>query len=106
VFHRAAAGAPTAERLMRSRYSAYVTGDTSYLLLTWHPSTRPASIVLDPKMRWYRLDIIGRTRGGLLDVTGTVEFTASYRLDTGPGSQHEISTFVREHGDWFYVAGN
>ncbi len=91
---------------MRSRYCAYVTGDTAYLLQTWHPSTRPASLVLDPTMLWYRLEIIARSRGGMLDSAGTVEFTASYRLDNLPGSQHEVSTFVREHGRWLYLDGN
>jgi len=104
-FHRGDAVAPTAERLMRSRYSAYLRGLPEYLLETWHPSTRPAELVLDPRLRWYRLDILGRTRGGMLDTEGTVEFRASYRIDTQPGSQHEVSSFVREGGRWFYVDG-
>ena len=33
--------APSAEALMRSRYSAYVFGLEDYLLATWHRSTRP-----------------------------------------------------------------
>ncbi|HSJ80118.1 MAG TPA: YchJ family metal-binding protein, partial [Thiobacillus sp.] len=35
--------APDAERLMRSRYSAYVLGLEAYLRATWHPATRPAA---------------------------------------------------------------
>ena len=31
----------TAEKLMRSRYTAYVLGRTDFLLATWHPNTRP-----------------------------------------------------------------
>ena len=84
---------------MRSRYSAYATGNAAYLLATWHPSTRPAG--LHPgDTRWYRLDILGTTKGGPLDRTGTVEFEAFYR----GGSQHENSSFVREQGRWFYLA--
>jgi SEC-C motif-containing protein len=90
---------------MRSRYSAYSRGLPEYLLSTWHPSTRPGSLVLDPTVRWYRLDILGRTGGGMLDTKGTVEFRASYRIDTQPGSQHETSSFVKENGSWFYVDG-
>src|SRR6266496_3948099 len=37
----AGAPAPTAESLMRSRYSAFAVGDTGYLLRTWHLSGRP-----------------------------------------------------------------
>ena len=33
--------APTAEALMRSRYTAFVVGDAAYLSATWHPGTRP-----------------------------------------------------------------
>ena len=104
-FHSGAAVAPTAERLMRSRYSAYSKGLPDYLLATWHPSTRPAELVLDPRLRWYRLDIIDRSRGGMLDTEGTVEFRASFRIDAEAGSQHEVSSFVREGGQWFYVDG-
>ena len=37
----------TAVALMRSRYSAYVLGDTDYLQRSWHPGTRPARLALD-----------------------------------------------------------
>ena len=46
-FH-AGTPAPTAEALMRSRYSAFAVGDAGYLLRTWHPSRRPADLALDP----------------------------------------------------------
>ena len=91
---------------MRSRYTAFVAGDIPYLLSTWHPSTRPPSLESEPGMKWCRLDILGRTGGGILDTVGTVEFIASYRSDTGAGSQHEISRFVRERRLWFYVDGD
>ncbi|MFZ2176709.1 MAG: YchJ family metal-binding protein, partial [Rhodococcus sp. (in: high G+C Gram-positive bacteria)] len=42
-YHRGVTTAPTAERLMRSRFSAFAVLDAEYLLATWHPSTRPAS---------------------------------------------------------------
>jgi SEC-C motif-containing protein len=95
--------APTAERLMRSRYSAYALGMPDYLVATWHRSTRPAELELDDGVRWWRLDILSRTRGGMLDSEGTVEFEAHYRASSGAGSQHEVSRFVREDGRWFYV---
>lgn len=85
---------------MRSRYSAFAIGNAAYLLETWHPSTRPATMELDADTRWYRLDILATSRGGPLDTTGTVEFEAFYR----GGSQRELSSFVRERGRWFYLA--
>jgi len=103
VFHRGDGTAPTAERLMRSRYSAFAVGDTDYLLATWHPSTRPATLELDPELRWYGLTIVRRENGGLLDNRGIVEFDASYRSPDGPGVQHGVSSFVRDKGAWFYL---
>ncbi|MGV8968903.1 MAG: YchJ family protein [Microbacteriaceae bacterium] len=99
-FHSGSALALTAERLMRSRYSAYVVGDSRYLLATWHPSTRPRSLDLTADAGWRGLTILGTRKGGLLDNRGTVEFEAVY----AGGSQHENSTFVKEDGFWFYVA--
>lgn len=88
---------------MRSRYSAYAVGDVDYLLKSWHPSTRPVDLTLDPQLRWYRLDIIATEHGGLLDQDGTVEFRAHYRTPDGPGDQHEVSRFTKHAGNWVYV---
>lgn len=95
--------APTAEKLMRSRYSAFAVGDADYLLSSWHPRTRPLSLSLDPAQRWLRLEVLTTTGGGLLHQKGTVEFRAYYRLGKQNGEQHENSTFVRENGLWLYV---
>lgn len=88
---------------MRSRFSAFAVGDASYLLATWHATTRPERLDLDPDTRWYRLDIVATEAGGLLERDGVVEFTAWYRHPDGNGSLHERSRFVREDGAWFYV---
>lgn len=102
-FHRGDAEAPTAEQLMRSRYSAFVVLDAAYLLRTWHPDTRPAQLELDPAVGWRRLDIVSTGRGGPLDTEGTVEFIAYYRHDGERGVQHETSRFLREDRRWYYV---
>jgi SEC-C motif-containing protein len=102
-FHRGETLAPSAERLMRSRYSAYVLGASRYLLATWHPNTRPATLELDPTIRWYLLDIVRTSRGGLLDTHGTVEFRAKYRRGSESGEQHENSRFTKEKRRWYYV---
>ncbi len=90
---------------MRSRFSAFAVGDVAYLLATWHPSTRPSELTLDPDVRWTRLDILARTRGGMLDTEGTVEFVAHFRSEAGAGSQRENSSFVRVSDGWSYVSG-
>ncbi len=90
---------------MRSRFSAFALGNAGYLLASWHPSTRPAGLELDPGLRWYRLDIVGTTRGGILDDVGTVHFRAYFKGDA-IGVQEEDSRFVREGRRWFYVDGS
>jgi SEC-C motif-containing protein len=104
-FLTALAQPPTAERMMRSRYTAYVLRHPGYLLATWHPSTRPAKLVLDPDIRWLGLEILRRTGGGMLETEGTVEFRATYRSEDTRLQQHEKSRFVRENRTWLYVDG-
>ncbi|MFB7250631.1 YchJ family protein [Microbacterium sp. NPDC056234] len=97
--------APTAERLMRSRFTAFARGDAAYLTRTWHPSTRPAQLELDDDIRWTRLDIVETARGGPFDREGVVLFEAFFREHGVAGSMRERSRFVREGRDWLYVDG-
>lgn len=95
--------AQTPEQLMRSRYSAFAVGHDVYLLATWHPSTRPATLTLDDRFAWRRLEVLEAHQDG---DRGVVAFVAHY-WDTEHrqrGEQAERSTFVREDGQWFYVA--
>ncbi|WP_437021002.1 YchJ family protein [Streptomyces sp. enrichment culture] len=100
--HHAGVAAPTAEALMRSRYSAFVERDEAYLLRTWHPRTRPARVGLDPGMRWTGLEILETSGGSAFHTTGTVTFRASFR----GGALHERSRFERVDGAWVYVDGD
>src|SRR6202000_2785531 len=74
----AGASAPTADLLMRSRFTAFATGDAGYLLRTWHSSSRPADLRLDPRQRWTRLAVLDSAGGGLFDAPGTGRFRAVY----------------------------
>lgn len=98
--------APTAERLMRSRYSAFVAGDVAHLSATWHASTRPESIETEPDLRWRRLVVLDREAGGPFDREGVVEFVAHWMQDGARGMLHERSRFVREERRWLYVDGD
>ncbi|MFP7761289.1 YchJ family protein [Marisediminicola sp. LYQ134] len=100
-----AAPAPSALRLMRSRFTAYALGDARYVLESWHPSTRPPTLELDPEQSFFRLDILSTTRGGMLDTEGTVEFVAHSRRHGERIEQHENSAFAKIDGRWFYVDG-
>jgi len=98
--------APTAEALMRSRYSAYVLKREDYLLATWHPSTRPAHLKLaaqQPAPSWLGLSVKRHDDGALEAV---VEFVARLRYGGGRAQRlHEVSRFLREDGRWYYVDG-
>lgn len=102
-FHDGAA-APTAEQLMRSRYSAFARALSSYLLDTWHSTTRPRRLVLDPEQEWLGLVVL-EARGGFLDAEGVVEFRATWRQRGVTEVLHERSRFVREDGRWVYLSG-
>ncbi|MGW7051427.1 YchJ family protein [Streptomyces sp. NPDC054887] len=102
-FHSGAAAAPTAEALMRSRYSAFAVRDAAYLSRTWHPATRPRTLDLDPAMRWQGLEILATTDGSAFHTTATVTFRAHYTHGGEAGSLHEQSRFERHEGAWVYV---
>ncbi|MFE9838929.1 YchJ family protein [Streptomyces sp. NPDC005551] len=101
-FHRGEAAAPTAEALMRSRYSAFVKRDEGYLLRTWHPGTRPPRVEFEPGMRWTGLEILETGGGSAFHSSGTVTFRAAY----AGGVLHERSRFERVEGAWVYVDGD
>ena len=96
--------APTAERLMRSRYTAYTRGDAGYLSATWAPETRPKALDLADGPEWLGLAIL-RAAGGAGDEAGTVEFRARYRAGGREEVLHETSRFRRDQGRWVYVDG-
>ncbi|MCR8670970.1 YchJ family protein [Agrococcus sp. HG114] len=102
--HRGDREAATAEQLMRSRFTAFALGDADWLLASWHPSTRPRSLELDPGIRWLRLDILSTAGGGPFDSEGTVVFEAHWVADGARGSMREASRFRRDR-IWQYVDG-
>lgn len=97
--------APSAEALMRSRYSAFVRELGDYLLATWHPSTRPTLLEPSPEgLRWLGLEV--RRHSVQDDDHATVEFVARSKLGGRAQRLHESSRFMREGGRWFYLDGD
>jgi SEC-C motif-containing protein len=96
--------APTAEALMRSRYTAYVRGLGNYLQDTWHSSTRPAAPpASDPAVQWLGLEVKRHAVTGPHDAE--VEFVARSKWGGRAHRLHETSRFVLEGPHWFYVDG-
>lgn len=104
--YHAGAAAPTAEALMRSRYSAYVLGVADYLEATWHERTRPESLALDgeARVKWLGLEVIRHEELG--DDQALVEFSARYKVNGKAFRMRETSRFIREAGRWYYVDGD
>jgi SEC-C motif-containing protein len=96
---------PTAEALMRSRYTAFTLQREDYLLATWHKSTRPQALGLaeDVLTKWIGL-VVKRYEQQDAD-HAIVEFIASYKVNGRAHKLHEVSRFEREEGRWFYVDG-
>ena len=89
---------------MRSRYSAFVLERASYLLATWHASTRPPTLSFEPYSRWLRLEVCAHIKTG--PAAAEVEFVARMRVAGKAVRLHERSRFVHEGGRWFYVDGD
>ena len=94
--------APDAQALMRSRYTAFTLEDEAYLQKTWHSSSRPEKIIRKQEpCKWIALNVIAHHQE---EQTATVEFIAKYKLNGRAEKMHEVSRFVFEDGQWFYVA--
>lgn len=95
--------APTAERLMRSRYSAYKTGRFRYILNTYSKDKRAhlseeALAQSATGTQWLKLEVCNSS-------TDTVEFKAWFSENKKLGLMHETSSFIQEDGNWRYVDG-
>ena len=103
-FIKGIANVTTAEKLMRSRYSAFATGAADYLVNTTHISKRRLHnkkdiLAWSQANKWLKLEVLASTET-------TVTFKAYY-LDENLKAQvhYEDSTFKLEDGKWFYVDG-
>lgn len=102
---------PTAEALMRSRYSAHCIGNYAYLDATVHPDLRDEGDHAEMQrwseaVSWSGLDILGVKEGQAGDDTGEVSFTAHYTMQGVPQTFTEDAFFRKEDGKWYYVDGN
>ena len=105
IYISGGAFAPTAEALMRSRYSAFAVANENYLLATWHPDTRPSRVRFDEQQRWIGLRIKSTESGSETDDTGTVEFVARFKVNGRGHRLHENSRFEKIDSRWYYLDG-
>ena len=95
--------APTAEALMRSRFTAYTLNDEAYLRATWDERTCPKErITHDEPTKWLGLEV---KKHETQEKEAYVEFVARYKIGGKAHRLHERSRFVKYDGKWFYVDG-
>lgn len=104
-YHNKEKQAPTAEALMRSRYSAFAIPNGEYLMATTLPAKRKYSTKEELQdwgevNKWIKLEIVN------LPTINQVEFKAFY-IDQHQNEQlhHELSVFQKINDRWFYVSG-
>jgi SEC-C motif-containing protein len=97
--------APTAEALMRSRYTAFVRGDVDWIMESHHPDTvgeidRDEVGRWSTESEWLGLRIKSTEGGGIDDAEGMVEFRARYRAQGQTIDHAERAHFERSEGEW------
>ncbi len=102
--------AETAEALMRARYSAFVTKQAEFLHESLHPDHRDdhdvgATRRWAERSQWLGLEIVDVKAGGQDDTQGSVEFIATYKDHDTVKPHHEISSFLKTDGIWYFVDG-
>ncbi|MDG0817751.1 YchJ family protein [Bdellovibrio svalbardensis] len=107
VYHSGKEKAPTAEALMRSRYSAFAKNQMDYLKNTTDPQTlqdidEEANQEWAERAKFLKLEVIKSEEKG---TKGTVEFKAYYSVDDEEYIHHEVSTFRKQAGEWFFKSG-
>ena len=104
-YHNGKQSAPTAEALMRSRYSGYALQLPRYLFKTWYKETRPSlqSLSQSDDTQWISLKITKTELGTQQDTTGIVAFTATYVQNEQIEQLTETSYFEKVQGKWVYV---
>ena len=93
--------APTAEALMRSRYTAYVLKNVDYLVETTLPASREPDLAESIRdwigqVMWQKLHVLHVEAGGRSDTEGTVEFIAEFIGPNGTDRHHERSQFKKK----------
>ncbi len=111
VYIKGAKKAPTAEILMRSRYTAFAVNELDYVEKTHHPKTRSELDMESVRSwaansEWLGLEIRETEKGLEKDSEGKVEFKCKFIFNGAEQSHHELSTFKKEDGEWFFVDGS
>ncbi|MFH2002487.1 MAG: YchJ family protein [Planctomycetota bacterium] len=100
----------TAEALMRSRYTAFATGNIAHIRnstyrLSLDKFDEKGARKWSEESKWNGLEIISVEEGAETDDKGKVEFKARYAQNEDEYEHHEIAEFKKEKGRWYFVDG-
>ena len=102
--------APTAEALMRARYTAYVQGAIPFLRDSLTEEQRSDFSEEETRRwaessEWQGLEVVRTEAGTADDEVGEVEFVARFREKNGSQehAHHERALFARVDGSWLYA---
>lgn len=101
------AKAPTAEALMRSRYSAYVLNKLEHLKKTILPEDQAKHDAEGVRQWAESAKWLGLTvhEAGEEGDSGRVRFTAAFEMNGARQEHHEDARFLRRDGTWYYAGG-
>lgn len=106
----------TAEKLMRSRYTAFATGNVNHLWRTTHPENEERAGIAEEKFKRETLAYCKQVEFTSLKILeawpedeqgiAKVQFACEYKTNAGQtGGFTELSQFVRVDGQWVYLHG-
>ena len=92
---------------MRSRYTAYTQGNLDYIEKTMRGEAlqrfdQSNAEKNAKRTEWLKLDVLFSEEEG--DI-GTVQFIATFRIAGEEHFMHEISSFEKVSGKWYYTKG-
>lgn len=95
----------TAEELMRSRFTAYATGNVDYICDTEQDPQRKTIENWAKSTQFKRLRVLASELGGSEDEVGTVTFEADFVTNGEAGTHRETSQFRKQEGRWMFFSG-
>ena len=103
--------APTAESLMRARYSAYVKHEIDFIVDSCTKEEKEEIDIEETRAwaeesTWHGLKILVCEKGGENDKEGVVDFQASYTRKGMKDLHKERANFKKVDGEWLYENGS
>jgi SEC-C motif-containing protein len=100
----------TAEKLMRSRYSAYVKNELEYIQSTMSDQALEDFSIESAKewlsgLKWQGLQVLKAYSDPENPARAYVKFSAIYKSQGRRYEIRELSEFIKKDDRWFYVGG-